>query len=301
MDNILIGRYVSDVALGFYSQAYRLLLMPVQQVNAPVSSVVIPALSRLQDQPERFARFYYLALGAVTFLGMPIIGFLLVDARSVILIVLGRQWLPVVTIFQALGIAAFVGTFGVAGGWVYSSLGRTAQQLRQQLVVCPVTILAFFLGLPWGALGVAVSFSTTRLLLAWPTLAWCYRGTPIDMRSTATTLARPASAAIGAGVTLWAVQRVAAQGGSVAWILLDALIYGVTYMAIWYVVPGGRRHLKQLLTLLDELKPKRNRGARDESAPDLDTAAAASQRQDAAAAVPAPQRPGLPATGDRRR
>ena len=301
MDNILIGRFVSDIALGFYSQAYRLLLMPVQQVNAPISSVMIPALSRLQDQPERFARVYYLALAAVTFLGMPVICFLLVDARSVILIVLGRQWLPVVAMFQALGIAAFVGTFGVAGGWVYSSLGRTAQQLRQQMVVCPVTILAFFLGLPWGALGVAVSFSTTRLLLAWPTLAYCYRGTPIDMRKTAATLARPAFASIGAGAALWAIQRVAAQGGSAAWILLDALIYGVAYMAIWCVVPGGRARLKQLLTLLDELKPKGNRGARDESAPDLDTAATTPRRTDLATAVPAPQCQDLSPAGDRRR
>lgn len=259
MDNILIGRYVSDIALGFYSQAYRLLLLPVQQINTPISSVVMPALSRLQDQPERFARFYYRALGTITFLGMPVVGFLLVDARAIIEIVLGPKWLPVVPIFQALGIAAFFGTFNVAGGWVYSSLGRTDRQLRQQLVVSPVTILAFFAGLPWGALGVALSYSVTRALISWPTLAYCYRGTPVNTGTTFATLVRPAVAAITAGLALWALHRFVWTGWQASWVVVDMALYGAIYMALWFVMPGGRERLRQFREIADEL---RNRGKR---------------------------------------
>ena len=278
MDNILIGRYVSDVALGFYSQAYRLLLLPVQQINSPISSVVVPGLSRLQDQPERFARFYYRALGTIAFLGMPIVCFLLVDARAVIEIVLGPRWLPVVPIFQALGIAAFFGTFNVAGGWVYSSLGQTDRQLRQQLVVSPITILAFFVGLPWGALGVALSFSVTRALISWPTLAYCYRGTPVDTRTTFLTLVRPAAAALGAAAALWVIRAVAPWPGQSAWVVLDGLIFGAIYMVAWLAMPGGRAHLAQMKRLLEDLKPKPRQGASDESAVELDNRPSATGR-----------------------
>jgi O-antigen/teichoic acid export membrane protein len=257
LDNILIGRFVSDVALGFYTQAYRLLLLPITQINAPISSVVVPGLSRLQDQPERYARFYYRALGAMVFFGMPIVCFLLVDAKPVILVVLGARWLPAVAIFQALGVAAFFGTFNVAGGWVYSSLGQTARQLRQQLVASPVTLGAFFAGIPWGALGVAASFSVSRMLLAWPTLAYCYRGTPLKLRTTFATLVRPATAAITAALVLWAVQWTVPDW-PIKWLGLDALIYGVAYMATWVAMPGGLAHLRQLLTILDELRPRKN-------------------------------------------
>lgn len=262
MDNILIGRYVSDVALGFYSQAYRLLLLPVQQINAPISSVVVPALSRLQDQPERFARFYYRALGTITFLGMPIVSFLLVDARPIIEIVLGPRWLPVVPIFQALGIAAFFGTFNVAGGWVYSSLGRTDRQLRQQLVVSPVTILAFFLGLPWGALGVAISFSVTRALISWPTLAYCYRGTPVNTLMTFATLVRPAVAAVVAGLGLWVLHRFAWTDWSARWLPVDAALYGALYMGLWFVMPGGREHLHQFRAIAEEFRNRKKQKQR---------------------------------------
>ena len=258
LDNVLIGRFVSDAALGFYTQAYRLLLLPISQINSPISAVAVPILSRLQDQPERYARFYYHAIGAVTFVGMPIVCFLLVDARPVILLVLGSKWLPAVAIFQALGVAAFVGTFNVAWGWVYTSLGQTDRQLRWQMMISsPVTLTGFFLGLHWGAVGVAASFSGTMSLLTVPSLLYCFRGTPIRLQNMFMTLARPASASVIAGGVLWGVQSMVLHWPH-QWIGLDFLIYGGAYFASWIAVPGGRARLGHLFKFLDELRPASN-------------------------------------------
>jgi PST family polysaccharide transporter len=255
-DSVLIGRFVSDAAVGFYTLAYRLLLLPIHQINGPVSAVVIPALSRLHDQPQRYARFYYQAIGAIVFVGMPVVGFLFVDARAVILLVVGPKWLPAVPIFQAFGIAALVGTFNVAGGWVYTSLGRTDRLLRWQLFSTPVTVGGFFLGLPWGAVGVAASFSATRLLLTVPSLTYCFQGTPIRVSVTLLTLARPAFAAVAAGTVLWTVQSTVGHWPH-QWVGFDLVIYGVIYFAAWLAVPGGSAQLRQLFSILDELRPRK--------------------------------------------
>lgn len=256
LDNVLIGRYVSDAALGFYSLAFRLLLLPVQQINAPLSAVMVPALSRLQHQPQRFARFYYRALGAIVFVGMPVVCFLLVDARQVIQIALGAKWLPAVPLFEALGVAAFISTFNIAGAWVYSSLGRTERRLRWQLIATPVTLVAFYAGLPWGALGVAISFSASRALLLVPSLNNAYWDTPVDLRTTARTLARPAFASIGAAVVLWAI-HTSSGPWPVQWVVLDALIYGGVYLAAWLADASGRAHLRDLMSVLDELRTRK--------------------------------------------
>jgi len=251
-DNVLIGRFVSDAELGFYNLAYRLLLLPLYQINGPISGVVIPALSRLQDEPERYARFYYRAIGAIIFVGMPIVCFLLVDAQSVIFLVFGSTWLPAVPIIQALGVAAFVGTFNVAWGWVYGSLGTTDRQLRWSLIGTPITLVSFILGLPWGAFGVAVSFSATRLLLTLPSLIYCIHGTPIRIQTLLLTMLRPATAAAIAGAALWAIQSNVSHWPA-GWIGLDVLIYGTVYLTAWVIMPDGRAQLRQFFALLDEL------------------------------------------------
>lgn len=47
LDNILIGKFVGTVQLGYYDRAYKLLLFPVQNINAPIRRVIIPMLSRI--------------------------------------------------------------------------------------------------------------------------------------------------------------------------------------------------------------------------------------------------------------
>jgi PST family polysaccharide transporter len=247
LDNVLIGRFVSDAALGFYMLAYRLLLVPINQINAPISGVVI------QDEPQYYARFYYRAIGAIVFVGMPIVCFLLVDAQSLVLLVFGSNWLPVVPIFQALGVAAFVGTYNVAQGWIYNSLGRTDRQLRWNLIVTPITVGSFILGLPWGTFGVAASFSATQLILTLPSLMYCIHGTPICFKTLLLTLLRPATAAVVAGAALWVVQSNVSQWPA-GLIGLDFLIYGAAYLSVWVIMPGGRAQLRQFFILFNELR-----------------------------------------------
>ncbi|HEY7231034.1 MAG TPA: lipopolysaccharide biosynthesis protein [Pseudolabrys sp.] len=253
LDKLLIGRFFSDAALGYYLLAYRLLLLPIQQINGPISAVVVPGLSRLQEDPQRYVRFYYRAIGAMVFVGMPIVCFLLVDARPVILLVFGSKWLPAVPIFQALGGAAFVGTFNVAAAWICGSMGTTDRLLRWTLVATPITLVSFILGLPWGAFGVAASFSASRVLLTLPALMYFVRGTPIRIGTLLLTLLWPAMAAFIAGAALWLAQS-SVSAWPATWIGLDLLIYGIAYLGVWIVVPGGRAHLGQFFALLNEFR-----------------------------------------------
>ena len=57
-DTVLIGWHWGAGPLGLYSRAYNLLMLPVRQLGAPARSVAIPAFSRVQDDPERLARYY---------------------------------------------------------------------------------------------------------------------------------------------------------------------------------------------------------------------------------------------------
>jgi PST family polysaccharide transporter len=132
-------------------------------------------------------------------------------------------------------------------------MGTTDRLLRWTLVATPITLVSFILGLPWGAFGVAASFSASRVLLTLPALMYFVRGTPIRIGTLLLTLLWPAMAAFIAGAALWLAQS-SVSAWPATWIGLDLLIYGIAYLGVWIVVPGGRAHLGQFFALLNEFR-----------------------------------------------
>lgn len=247
LDNVLIGRVWGAGSLGLYAKAYQLLLLPITQINGPVYSVALSALSRLQGEPERYKKSYCKAILSITTLSMPIVAFTSVMAGSIVLVLLGPQWMEVVPIFRFLMPAAFFTTFNVATGWVYQSLGRTDRQLRWGVVSSGITMLAFFIGNRWGATGVAAAYGVTYPLLLMVEVVYCYKQSPLKPIDLIKTLQNPAFASLSAAAILWLIHRSMLSDISVSAALLSsAVIYAALYMSIWLIIPNGKTTLFEL-------------------------------------------------------
>ena len=255
LDNVLIGWKLGDRQLGLYAKAYQLLLLPLQQINYPLTNVAIPTLSRLQNDPDRYRLFYLKGIQLLVMVGMPAVVFLFVASEKVILLVLGEQWTDAVPIFKALAPAAFVGTFNVAMGWVYLSRGESNRLFRWAIFASLITALAFVIGLQWGVLGVAIGFSIAMCSLQLPGILYCYRGTPLTLAHLGSVLWRPALTAIMAGFTLDLAHRYLP---SPHWLplsfLQDAVVYTLALLAFWLVIPQGKTILREVIALTKDLR-----------------------------------------------
>lgn len=178
-DNIMIGYAWGAGALGIYTKAYGLLLLPLQQVNDPMTKVMVPVLSRLQDNPKEYRNYYLKAVGYTIALTFPIVGLFLASSHFIVLILLGHNWLDAVPVFQALVPAAFISALNVTTGWVYLSRGTTGRQLKWTLFAAPLHVLAMLSGLRWGAVGVAWGVSLSFCMVRIPYLIYTYKGTPL--------------------------------------------------------------------------------------------------------------------------
>lgn len=260
LDNILIGRIWGPQALGFYAKAYQIVLLPIQKINVPVTSVALPALSSLQSEPEQYRRYYYKAILAITVLGMPIICLLFASADKVILLLLGEQWLEVIPIFRFLMPAALISTFNVATGWAYQSLGHTDRQFRWGLFSSAVYVTIFIISVRWGAIGVAAAYGLSQPLLLWPSLTYCYKGTPLKTTEFFKTILIPLVASIGSALLLMGANAVFKfTPYLVVNFAIDCVLYGLFFLGIWLLLPNGRNLLKETLLIIKSLrsKPKR--------------------------------------------
>jgi len=179
-DNLLIGKFWGAGQLGLYSKAYALLMLPIQQITTPVAAVAIPALSRLQNEPERYRTYYYRAISMIAFITMPLVAMLAALSDEVIVIVLGGQWAGASPIFKVLAFAAFFQPLVSTTVCVYVSLGQTKRMMYWGAIAVPIILLSFVVGLSWGALGVAISYTTCFLtIIMVPSLAFAFRYSPI--------------------------------------------------------------------------------------------------------------------------
>jgi len=171
-DNLLIGKFWGAKALGLYSKAYGLLMLPLSQINAPLSAVAIPALSRLQDDPDQYRNYYLKTIGMIALVTMPGVTFLIVMSKEIILLVLGPQWTNAAPIFTFLGLAALFQPVSNTTGWLFVSQDRTNDMFRWSFIGGGLAVASIVTGLHWGAIGVAASYSITDITIRTPLLYW---------------------------------------------------------------------------------------------------------------------------------
>lgn len=181
-DSVLIGWYWGAHLLGLYSRAYNLLMLPVRQLSVPASSVAVPTFSRLQNDPERFARYYLRMANLMMWITTPLFGFLFVAAQPVIILVLGHQWGGAAPVFQILVISALGQLLLDSTVWLFVSRGHSGRLLKLLLVISPIIIASFLVGLPFGIKGVALSGSLVLIAIFPWVLKYAFHGTVLTLK-----------------------------------------------------------------------------------------------------------------------
>jgi len=205
LDKVLIGRVFGMAAAGLYDHAYRLLMLPLRQINAPATSVAISALSRLADEPDRYREAYFRFLDKIVLVTLPGVVFMIATSDWLVGIVLGPQWGGAATVFLVLGLTAIHQPVNQTAGWLFITQNRSREQLGWGLISTVLIVGSILAGLPFGLLGVAAAYAGSGLLIRTP-LLWWYVGRRGPV--TATALWRTVEPfAVAAVVTLAATHR----------------------------------------------------------------------------------------------
>jgi PST family polysaccharide transporter len=173
LDSLLIGRFYGSGAVGFYSRAQALLRRPLDQFLSPISQVIVPALSRLQTDPERYRRAFFKAYDLTLMGGLIFAGLLCALAHPLALVMLGKEWEETAFIFSALSGIAIYAPLGSVASWLFTSQGRDRDLLKSSSVTGVLTVVSIAAGLPFGPLGVAASITLSGIFIRLPYAYFC--------------------------------------------------------------------------------------------------------------------------------
>lgn len=125
LDNILIGKYIGNSALGYYDKAYRLMLYPIGILTSTISSAIHPILAKYQDDYDIIFSSYMKIIKILSIVGFPLSVYLYFSSYEIINILYGPNWNETVPIFKILSLSVFLQLILSSSGSIFQSTGKT--------------------------------------------------------------------------------------------------------------------------------------------------------------------------------
>ena len=252
MDKVLLGRFWGATPLGLYTRAYALMTYPITLVSGPMNSIMIPAMSKLQRDLNRFQEIYLRGLRVVALLSFPMMTVLFVAAEEVIAIIYGPQWTDAVPLFRILCIAGLWQGIYNFTGQVYIATGRTDRLFQYGLAGTPIIVAGICCGAPFGPRGVATGYAVAMLLVLIPYSWSAYRIIRLPLVAAGGVLASPLTGALVMAVLTWILRHALPTVWSAIW--RGTVL--VLFCAVVFVLQGVLFHRSEARSLYNSLAGK---------------------------------------------
>ena len=245
IDKILLGRLYGPVWVGLYTNAYALISLPVSQIQYPVNTVALPALSALQREPSEYQDYFEKMIQLLSFISMPVVLFLALFADVVVNILLGSNWMNAVPIFQALAFGAFVEPIVHAVGPAMVAGGKTKEYFRLGMINASLLILCLIGGSFAGAIGIAIGYSVAVYLSLAACFGYGLRETSINIIPIVRKVMVCCFISILTASVMLGVRYAIGWDILPQWLLLFVIGGAIIYLGLWSFVPGGRQMMRQ--------------------------------------------------------
>lgn len=245
----IIGKFLGDQALGFYTLATRIGMELSGRVLSIINQVAFPLYSRLQDDPHRLKGCFLNSMQLVSAVLFPISAGLFLVADDLLPLLLTSKWSPMILPVKILCWAGLLKTIETLGWPAVLAKGKAGVVMKFNVACVVILPLSFWIGTHWGLSAVCYVWLTVfPLLVAY----WLIITKPIigfSWGEFANTL-RPSALSMIAMLTVVAVGRMAFIHllppivRLIVTVLLGTAAYAGSFALIF------RRDLREILALL---------------------------------------------------
>jgi PST family polysaccharide transporter len=248
LEKVLLGRFWGAESIGIYGRAFQLITIPTEGLNSAVGGVAFSALSRVQDDPPRLRSYFLKGYSLILALTIPLTAACALFATDLVAVLLGPKWGDAAPIFRLLAPTILILALINPMGWLLFALGLVDRSLKIALILAPVVIFGYVMGLPYGPKGVALGYSAMMTLWVVPHLAWCVHGTVVSFWDIVRTVSRPVLSIVPAAVLTFGVQFFYGNSLSpLARLVLEGTVLSAAYLVMLLYVMGQKAFYLDLL------------------------------------------------------
>lgn len=170
--SLVIGNMYSSSDLAFYNQGEKFPSVIVNNINASITSVLLPTLANEQDNCERVKNMTRRAIKTSTYIMAPLMMGLLFCAEPLTRLILTEKWLPCVPFLQIFCITYMFYPIHTANLNAIQAMGRSDLFLKLEIAKKVVGIILLISTMWFGVMAMAysllISALTSMLINSWP-------------------------------------------------------------------------------------------------------------------------------------
>ncbi len=255
-DNIIIGRILGAAALGYYSIAYRILLLPVEVFAWGLSQVLMPAMSTFQENKGRMRAATLRTYRLISLCTFPAMAGVSLLAEPLIIVVLGERMAPAAAILQIIAPVGAIQSLGSTQGAMYMALGRADILFRLSLIGMAASVIGFQVGVNWGLEGVATAYLVLCVSLSPFSFIPLMRLIKMSLGDIIGALKTPFLATLLMAGTVLALKfiPVVAELPNLGKLVFLSSVGAVTYVGLCVLL--DRKLVKEVLGLISDIKSR---------------------------------------------
>lgn len=147
--SFFIGHRAGMVSLGYYTQSEKWSAMGISSIAQVLTASFLPLMSKVQDDPRRFARIASKTNRFTCYILFPCVGVLALVAEPVFHILFGSKWDPSIILFQLLLVRGIFTVLMTNYNNYIIALGKTRTVFYLEVVRDSLAIIALVASLPW--------------------------------------------------------------------------------------------------------------------------------------------------------
>jgi len=246
LDRMLVGKLFGAPILGDYRLAHQTVVATIDQLSGPVGSIANPGLSMLQNDPQRYRRYFEKVVFLIALSTMPFAIYGSLYATELTGLLFGAGWSEAVPFFAIFAASAFFRPVHGALSSVLISRGQSRRFLRMMVGNKLVFLACLVIGCFFGPVGIAMVHLVSPLIVFLPNVAYAFKDSPLTAAGFFASARDPALASIVTGAAVFGFKLITSLQiewvSVIAGLIVTALVYPLALMAL----PGSRSRLRAL-------------------------------------------------------
>lgn len=161
---LTIGKHFNANQLAYFDRGLSYSGLVTQVVNTSLSSVMLPVLSRQQEDISNFRNMARKSVGMSSFLMVPVLVMLAVVSEPLVRIILSEKWVPCAIYLSLFCLLRIPGIITSIDKQAYYALGKSQIGLYYEIFLLAANLMSLFFMLDYGVLAIAIGFTVVEYL-----------------------------------------------------------------------------------------------------------------------------------------